>query len=105
MSFVRRGPGNASKVSGVGERRRRGGEVERLLQASGKSVFIYGAVCSECLFIGTFIGDRLFPSPSSRFIFSIVLLFHRALDRIPRNLFLVDSSFFFSRGKLGIRVD
>lgn len=37
--------------------------------------------------------------------FSIVLLFHRALDRIPRNLFLVDSSFFFSRGKLGIRVD
>lgn len=71
-------PGNASKVSEEGEKqkeREKGGR-ERLLQSSSKSVFIYGAVCSECLFIPAFIGDRLF-SPA---YFSLC----RSFDRFAR---------------------
>lgn len=58
------------------ERNREKGGRERLLQSSSKSVFIYGAVCSECLFIRAFIGDRLF-SPA---YFSLC----RSFDRFAR---------------------
>lgn len=38
----------------------RGGRGGQIVAASGKSVFIYDAICFECLFIGAFIGPCLF---------------------------------------------
>ena len=55
-------PGNATKVLWRIEKERER-EREIVASKSGKSIFIYGAVCSECLFIRSFIKDRL-PLPS-----------------------------------------
>ena len=69
-------PGNATKVLWRIEKERER-EREIVASKSGKSIFIYGAVCSECLFIRSFIKDRLPLLSSSLGYFS----FCRSLDR------------------------
>lgn len=94
MSFVRRGPGNASKVSGVGgvaAEGRGGGEI-----VAGEwqvRFYLWRCLLRVPLYWNVYRRLLVF-SPLLPVYFSIVLLFHRALDWIPRNLFLVYSFFF-----------